>query len=374
MAPKHFVVLSDKTILWFEPSNKYIVLSKHLWEIVRVYLESLSESGFLEDLEFNLNIDLDKGKAYLNEISEFLIAANSEENHKSEEIKSPPIPKFQLEEFYTFGNFSIKINFESEEIKALIHPQWAHAISHIKREDIEEFHIFKENDFLYLHNNKNYVGRFATSEYHLLQGKFSLQIVNTLYNKMESDWIATFHASTVCNDHEAIMLIGDSGNGKSTLSAILMANGIDVLADDFTPLSAENKEVYRFPSGISVKPGAFEMLTPLFTDFDNFPEFKSTSKNVNVKYIPPIKSIEEGPSHLPCTKIIYVKYDKNATSTIQNIGIEKILETLIPESWISPLAQNSKLFLEWLKDLECYELNYSDNEFAVSNIKKLFNS
>ncbi len=374
MAPKHFVALSDKIILWFEPSNKYIVISKYLWEIVRVYLDSLSESEFLENLNFNLNIQLDKGKVYLNEISEFLIVANSEVNHKSEVIKSSLIPEFQLVEYYTFGNFSIKINFGSEQIKALIHPQWANAISQIKIHDIEDFYIFKEDDFLYLINNKNYVGRFPTSEYHLLQGQFALQLINTLYNKIESDWIATFHASTVCNNQEAVMLIGDSGNGKSTLSAILMAHGIDVLADDFTPLSADNKEVYRFPSGISVKTGSFEMLKPLFPDFDNYPVFKSTSKNVNVKYIPPLKNMEEGPSHLPCRKIVYVKFDKNTTSTIQEIGIEKILETLIPESWISPLAQNSKLFLEWLKDLECYELNYSDNDFAVASIKKLFNS
>lgn len=341
---------------------------------MEVYLNSNSKQDFIEALDTKFSPPPHHGEVYFNDLSELLNTVNLEEISELIPLKVPLIPEYESEETYSFGKNTIKIHFGSEQIKALIHPQWAHAISFIKRETTKNFHIFKEDDFLYLLNNKDCVGRFAISEYHLLQGKFSLQIVNTLYNNTESDWIGTFHASTICNNNEAIMLIGDSGNGKSTLSAILMANDIDVLADDFTPLSAENKEVYRYPSGISVKPGAFEILRPLFPNLDTFQEFKSTSKPINVKYIPPIKSFDEGPSHLPCTKIVYVKFHRNITSTIQNIGIEKILETLIPESWISPSDKNAKLFLEWIKELECFELNYSDNEFAVVNIKKLFNS
>ncbi len=374
LAPNHSVKIGESHILWFKITNQYIVISKHLWEIMNHYFKSHDLEDFLHLLQINFNITSLQGDVYFRELSELLDGTNLDKNCEKKNIKIYSIPICEFYEIYLFGIATIKIAFGSEKIKALIHPQWANAVCNEKEHDKVDFYIFKKDDFLYLFQNKNYVGHYSTSEHHLLQGKFALQIVNTLYNKIESDWIATFHASTVCNEHEAIMLIGDSGNGKSTLSAILMAHGIDVLADDFTPLASENMDVYRLPSGISVKPGAFEMLKTLYKDFDTYPIFKSTSKNVNVKFIPPIKNMQEGPSHLPCKKIVYVKFDKNTSSNIQEIGLEKILETLIPESWISPLAQNAKLFLEWLKDLECYELNYSDNDFAVSSIKNLFYS
>ena len=374
LAPQHVLQVSDRYILWFQTSNQYIIVSETIREIMEVYSHCHSELDFKDHLRIHLNIAFDQGQLYFQELSELLIAVNSEVKIKSQEIIWPPIPRLDLEEVYSFGTTAIKINFCSEQVRSLLHPQWSHAVSENNQHQTVAFNVFKEGDLLYLFRNNSYVGGYSNSEYHLLQGKFSLQMINPFYDKTESDWIATLHASTICNNQEAIMLIGDSGNGKSTLSALLMAHGIDVLADDFTPLSAENKEVYRFPSGISVKPGAFEMLKTIYKDFDTYPVFKSTSKNVNVKYIPPIKSMADGPLHLPCTKIIYVKFDKNTASNLQEIGIEKVLETLIPESWISPLAENSKLFLEWLKALQCFELNYSDNDFAVSNIRKLFDS
>jgi len=132
--------------------------------------------------------------------------------------------------------------------------------------------------------------------------------------------------------------------------------------------------LYRFPSGISVKEGAFSTLKPMFQDFEQFPIYTSTSKNVKLKYIPPMADFGKATSHFPCQKIVMVNYDANAKSEMKTIRIEKVLETLIPESWLSPLASNSKLFLDWLKEVSCYELTYSDNGIAVSQFKKLFDS
>src|SRR5690606_21996053 len=132
--------------------------------------------------------------------------------------------KTDLKEFYSFGNISITVNYGSQLIQDLIHPQWSQAAVLEEKLPSTDFNIFQKNNALYLFKNKQYVGHYAVTDYHILQGQFALQLINTLYNKNESDWIATFHASTVCNDKEAVMIIGDSGNGKSTLSAVLMVN------------------------------------------------------------------------------------------------------------------------------------------------------
>lgn len=373
--PKHIAQLSDSCVLWFEATNQYIVISKSLKKILDVYLDSESENDFDKRLKSSLDLPKQHSSTYYTEISEFLKTANTfSKTDISEKSSIPSIKNADFIETYSFGETSITVNYGSISIQNLIHPQWAHA-SVLKDDMLSTvFDIFQKENHLYFFINKNYIGRYAVTDYHLLQGQFALQLINTLYHKNESDWIATFHASTVCNDKEAIMIIGNSGDGKSTLSAVLMANGFDVLADDFTPLLAEDREVYRFPSGISVKEGAFSTLEPMFQDFDQFPIFTSSSKNVNIKYIPPIKSFGRAISHFPCKKIVLVKYNPNAPSTLKETNTEKILETLIPESWLSPLASNSRLFLDWLVDLQCFELHYSDNTIAVSKFSELFDS
>ena len=96
-----------------------------------------------------------------------------------------------------------------------------------------------------------------------------MELLCLLTHKKEHDWLGTFHASTIANNKEAIMLIGASGRGKSTLSALLMANGFNLIADDFTPVLAKTQTIYNYPSAISIKEGAFKTLESYFQNFNN---------------------------------------------------------------------------------------------------------
>lgn len=337
-----------------------------------VYLAAPNKAAFLRQLKLQDNISPARASTYYYEMSIFLNSANTVAEQHTDVGILPIVPKTENAVHYAFGTSHLIVNYGSLKLQNLIHPQWSHNAVDTNKNAKVVFDIFEKDNFSYLFKNQDFIGQYSAAEYHLLQGQFSLQLINTLYNKTEADWIATFHASTVCNDKEAIMLIGASGNGKSTLSAVLMAHGFDLLADDFTPLLAETKALYRVPSAISIKEGAFSMLEQLYPDFEQYPRYKSTSKTVPIKYIPPNKSFSSAVSHLPCTKIVFVTYDPTATSHLKAVPTEKILETLIPESWLSPLAPNAALFLEWLQELTCYELSYSDNSMAVSKFSELF--
>ncbi|OBX25508.1 hypothetical protein LX77_02544 [Gelidibacter algens] len=337
-----------------------------------VFLTTPNKASFIRHLQRHDHISPELAATYYTEISTLLNSVNTV-TEKNTEIKTlPAVPKIENAVHYAFGTTNLKINYGSLKLQNLIHPQYSHTAGDDNKTSNTVVDIFEKDNLSYLFINQAYIGQYSPSEYHLLQGQFSLQLINTLYNKTEADWIATFHASTVCNAKEAIMIIGASGNGKSTLSAVLMAHGFDLLADDFTPLLAETKELYRVPSGISIKEGAFEILEKLYPDFEQYPIYKSTSKAVPIKYIPPAQNFNSAVSHLPCTKIVYVNYDPTATSHLKAVPTEKILETLIPESWLSPLAPNAALFLEWLQELTCYELTYADNAVAVSKFSELF--
>ena len=48
--------------------------------------------------------------------------------------------------------------------------------------------------------------------------------------------MGVFHASAVNYNDENILILGDSGNGKSTSLALLQAQGFQCIADDFVPI------------------------------------------------------------------------------------------------------------------------------------------
>jgi hypothetical protein len=372
LAPSLVSKIDAAYLLWFEHSNQYLVLPESIKALVEVFLEAPNETAFIVKMQYHNNSSPTIAATYYAEIKALLATAHIPKAAQAKVVNPPPLPTPREKVYYAFGNTSIAVHYGSLHLKNLLHPQRRHAVALENKTPDAVFDVFENEGHFYLFKDHNYQGHYTPSELHLLQGQFSLQLINTLYKKEEADWIATFHASTVCNTKEAIMIIGASGNGKSTLSAILMAHGYDLLADDFTPLAAHNKALYRVPSGISIKETAFNSLKPLFSDFEHYPHSQSTSKSVQIKYIPPAQSFEKAISHLPCTKIVYVSYNPDAAQELKTVPIQKILETLIPESWLSPLASNSQLFLEWLKEVHCFELTYADNNFAISQFETLF--
>ncbi|WP_460217902.1 hypothetical protein [Psychroserpens sp. MEBiC05023] len=372
LAPKYSKPLnSDTVILWFELSNRYILIDNNLHLLLRLFLNANDQNSFIESLKESLNIEDSKCKNIFNEISFFLDNANITLDEAPNFDVPSKTPKSTIEKSYRFNELIVQINYESSTIQSLIHPQIAHHTSDKQTHSDITFDIFRTKDFLHLFKNDIHKGSFNTSNFHFLQGKFALELTNAIHHKAFESWIATFHASTICDANEAIMIIGDSGNGKSTLSTLLMTSGLDLLADDFTPLNSDFK-LYRYPSAISVKKGAFEALESKVKDFKSLQTHTNGPKKVNIKYIPPSTNFEKNTHAFTCNKIVHVKFDASVESSLTEVPLTTILETLIPDSWISPNTTHALQFIDWLKQIKCYDLTYSDNAFAISNFKALF--
>ncbi|WP_299273640.1 hypothetical protein [uncultured Psychroserpens sp.] len=375
LSPKYAHKINDTAILWFHRSNRYVVVSESLYTLITLYFNSTDKKAFINALDQTLHIDPLKGKDIFNEISFFLEDANtvSSIDHINQTVSPSHKSSLSIERSYRFDNTIVTVHFESPIIESLIHPQIAHHYTDTASNPDIRFAIFKTNDDLHFLKNNKHIGSYKTEKFHFLQGKFALELTNAIHNLDIEKWIATFHGSTITNGKTSIMIVGDSGNGKSTLSALLMASGLDLLADDFTPLY-EDLNLYSYPASISIKKGAFSTLEPLVDGFKDLETHKTGPKKVNLKYVPPTSRTKNSKFHCQCSHIVYVTYNKDSESYIKNISVEKILETLIPDSWISSHEKHARLFLDWLGQIKCYDLNYSDNAFAVSSINSLFNS
>lgn len=365
---------NDTALLWFEKSNRYVVTSKINSDIIKLYTDpDESRDSFVAKMLQIHNLQHNEAIALYNDITLFLTEVNiddDQEPYLSQEVYTAP--SSYLEHTYKFFDKTIRIHFETEVIKSLVHPQIAHhLIENTSQYDVL-FDIFKIDDNLHLHKNGIPVGSYKTQSFHFLQGRFALELTNTIHGTLIDNWIAAFHASTITNGKESIMIIGDSGNGKSTLSVLLMAKGFDILCDDFTPLYASDMNLYRYPAATSIKKGAFDALKPYINNIDVLKTHTSGPKKVNIKYVPPIQHYKTLGTNFPCNKVVYVKYDSKKDNSLKQISSGKILETLIPDSWISAKEEHAEQFVKWFQQVKSYELNYHDNDFALSKFKTLF--
>ena len=372
LAPKHVRNIDGTFLLWFKVSNRYAVVSSSAWTVISIFLNTKDRSSFFTALDTKHQIKDAPAQNIFDDISQFLVDLNSHTLANVEPANSIPRPKYRHVQCYKFWETTIKINFETAPIKSIIHPQIAHHKTNLVSTKLDEFDIFQKQDYLYLYKNKNHIGHYKTNAFHLLQGRFALELTNTIHKTQIDNWNATFHASTVTNGQESIMIIGDSGNGKSTLSALLMASGFDLLADDFTPMY-EDMNLYRYPNAISIKKGAFNILESKIPRFNSLKTLTNGLKKINIKYLPQDKNLDSILSNFPCKKVVLVKFDISKPSELLPISIEKILETLIPDSWISPNEKHAVKFMNWLSNIQSFQLSYCDNDFAINKFKELFN-
>ena len=183
------------------------------------------------------------------------------------------------------------------------------------------------------------------------------------------DWIGTFHGSTITDGTSSILFIGESGKGKSTLCAILASNGFGLVADDVSPLSSQTLGIHTNPAGISIKKGAFELLKPMVNHFEAVPEIHLNKFKGIVKYVPFEPPIQ---SHFPCYTIVLVNYKKDSDTVLEEITVSKVLQTLIPDSWLSADPKHAEQFLDWLKSVTFYKLTYSNTQSVVKEVNTLF--
>ncbi|GGG60058.1 hypothetical protein [Bizionia arctica] len=369
LAPSLIREIHGVTILWFKNSNKYILLNDLNYSLLSSFIKSKDDSEF----HFFINT-LDNFPSTLSNklYSEFEQLLNSL-NVVQSDLNTIEFTGFSdtnyISVFYKIKDLVIKVCYQSQFEKDIIHPQFSYL--ELKDPNLRSnftFYIKNNNETLHLFKNKIHLGTYNQSDYHLLQGKFAMELLCGLTHTIEDDWLGTFHASTISNSKEAIMLVGESGKGKSTLATLLMANGFNLIADDFTPILAKSQKINPYPSAISMKNGSFRLLDSLSEKI----EFKANSlshiKKGDLKYVSPINTIEEP---ISCNKIILVAYSPEAETKLDIISAEEILNILIPDSWLSPIAENAAYFLDWLETCHFYKLTYSDSNSVVLKIKSL---
>lgn len=359
--------LEQKSIVWFQTSNQYLVLEPTTASIIQSISEKRDIRIIAAELESELDIPFEKAIDFILDLEEKIFKPNTEINpNPSLNRKNYNAPKsFGYTKYYLIHEKTFKVKFSTELEVSLIHPKFAHlevpTVSHADHSLL----VFNHGNYTYLVMDEELVGSWSKKEIHYFQGKFSMKIIESIYEKLEEKWIGVFHASALSQGENSVLMLGDSGSGKSTSLALLQANGFNCVADDFVPIDDE-QAVHSFPAGISIKKTAIEALLSFYPELENAAEYHYERLNKTVRYLPP-KNVNYEATY-PCKALIFIKYDPYTDFDLEEVNHTEAFEYLIPDSWISQHPENVTIFLDWFSSLPCYRLTYSNNQKMIDTV------
>tara|TARA_B100000767_G_C19732597_1_gene522400 strand:- start:509 stop:1642 length:1134 start_codon:yes stop_codon:yes gene_type:complete len=364
--------VEDKSLAWFEPENQYVVLEKITGIVLEKIHKKTPVQAILKHLDKELDIPLDKAKAFVSDVQQFYQkntkAVPKEDAVSKEAIR--PTGTFEYIKYYHINDLVVRVEYASKLELELVHLKFAHLETTKKNTAAHTFSVFRQSQKIYLLVNNNFIGAWTAKDVHYFQGKFSMELVQVLYQKKEAEWLGVFHASAVGKNGKCMLFLGDSGNGKSTSLALLQAHGFECVADDFVPVEAHYQDVYKFPAAISIKRNSFPVLLPYYPILETSEEFHLKQLDKHVRYLPPVNQLS--PTKMPCNGFVFIKYDAKAPFSCTQIPSIRAFEKIVPDSWLSPIAANAATFLDWFSKQPCYELIYNDNSEMISEVHKLF--
>lgn len=362
--------MEGKTVLWLSKINNYIIAENGAAEIIKKLVDGTGKNEMVDFCMRQFNLTKKDANALVADYQKVLT-----EKYKSSEILLPAEQNaktdktaviFYSKKIYRINDMLFSAAYETEYAEFLNHPKFAH---HEISEPVVCHHkvqVFDSGERMSLLVDDKLIGSWHRDENHFLSGKFSMEILQLIHKKEESNWLGVLHAAGVSNGKKCIIFFGDSGSGKSTLSAILMANGFNVLADDFLPIEKGNCNVCKFPSAISVKKEAFDLLMPIFPQLIHAEQYENTVFNKTYRYL---AQDDSELISVPAVALVFVKYRKDSVFNLEEFSKIETLTHLIPDSWINPSKENATSFIHWISSLKCYRLTYSDNEKLFSFVR-----
>ena len=365
--------ISDKRIVWFQKSNKYVLMNPvEADTLLKIYKEEkLSE--IKKWCCQKLNLSPYEADVFIESIQQLIDRQRETVELKSNSLKDEKINSpsdFNYTKFYKIYSNVFFVEYGSAELEFLIHPKFAHLEIEHTDNYCSHFQVFSHTDKFVLKVDDEIIDQWDANNLHFLGGKFSMELLNKMYQKREDDWLGVFHASAISDKENAILFTGYSGNGKSIICSLLMSQGYRLVADDFVPLN-NSSMINNSPAALSVKMNAWDVLSESYPALSKVKEYHFKEINKTVKYIPPQFDLPN--NSFPVKAIILTKYHSDIPCELQRISNYEALQELIPDSWLSPIAGNAEKFLDWIIEMPCYRLTYSDNKKMVSKIKRLFN-
>ncbi|MCH9693199.1 MAG: PqqD family peptide modification chaperone [Gammaproteobacteria bacterium] len=183
------------------------------------------------------------------------------------------------------------------------------------------------------------------------------------------------HAAAVTQQDHCIILPAKSGSGKSTLSAALLAEGFGFCSDDLVMLAGPDLKVVPASFCIGLKSGSWDIAakrTPAVADLVTHERADGKS----IRYIQPTPRSDFASQHerLSARYLVMPTYDPDCPGEIRPLTSAEALVGLTQSGYdVASQLDRELLYrlISWIKGIRCYELRYSDIDYAIDFIASL---
>jgi hypothetical protein len=371
------ISIGSEKVVWLQKINKYILVTPPADQIIEQFSLGKGQGPIQDFCQQKLGFTKREAQQIVDEVKNNLEKVYRENDVQDINLIRKPIKNtglvFPFKHYYQISGIVFFVEYQTAEIEYLIHPKYIHLEIPEELEFVHHIEVYESDSKYELVVDGEIIGSWSKGKSHFMTGKFSMELLQKIYKKEEDQWMAVFHASGISNGKECLIFSGDSGKGKSTLSAILMTQGYAVMADDFLPVLSENTLACYSPAAISVKKDAVDLLGAKFPELLKSQEYYYPGTNKTVRYLPNSFGNDNHPFEpVKCKALIFVAYKRDSGIHFNSMTKASAFQKLVPDSWISPLEKNASRFLEWFKNLPCYQLTYSDSDAMIETVNKLF--
>lgn len=175
----------------------------------------------------------------------------------------------------------------------------------------------------------------------------------------------SLHAAAVARDGAAVVLAGESGAGKTTLTLGLLDAGWTYLSDDLAPVAVDTGLVHPFPKPLGVKdPAVWERVRDAFETIPLGPPSASF-------LVPPSRwTVATEP--LPARAVLFPKYTPGAPVEVEHLTAAKA--TALASAYLRRLEPPTVALLNHLcAGATCARVGYGSTTEAVSAIRDALN-
>jgi hypothetical protein len=262
------------------------------------------------------------------------------------------------------------MRFSHQVIAQLVMPIFAHLGCSLTDKPII-FDIIKINKRFLIVSDGLIVDVFAKETE--IVPKLSYYVVDSAYRKI--DFLMAIHAAALSLGNGCVVLPGNCGVGKTTLSAALIKAGFEYLTDDTAILDRKTRSIIAVPVSLRIKEGSWETIEKMFQE--SFAVTVHTSSDGRkIRYlVPPKGSFTQAKVANDFVKaIVFPKYSPESKTSIQPISrldaIRRIQECGYDVGACLNKAKVIEL-LDWIKDVDCYEMNIGSLSEATSILRSL---
>ncbi len=184
--------------------------------------------------------------------------------------------------------------------------------------------------------------------------------------------LLSIHAGIVSLGGACVLLPAIAGSGKTTLTAGLAHAGATYFSDEIALLDSETLLATPVPLALTIKDGSVAPLREKYPELDDLP-VHTREDGVRVRYLaPPPASLPGHDARHPVRWIVFPRYDALCTTAITPIDRPAALRRLLDEACLDRRGlrrDRIESFVQWLRGVECYELEMSSLEGAVASIR-----